>query len=198
MKGAGVLSAAGVAAIAYGLARRTSWGSVLGVGAGVFLGAQAFAALTGKKGTGSVERSIRIKRTPKDVYDFVRNVESLPGLLPYTHDVREDPDGRIHWVIRLSNGLKLAYDGEMIDDVPGSLFTYRSAAEEPIDETGTLLFEAVGDGETEFTVRVAWSFPAGAAGDALAKVFEPITSDALDEALRRFKRHLEREGAGDR
>jgi uncharacterized membrane protein len=196
---ASALAAAGATSIAYGLSRRTLLGKALGVVPGVYLGLQGAATVKGESvGSmikrvrgGAVEQTVRIARPPKEVYEFVRDFKNLSKFMTHTHDVREDDDGRVHWVVKIANGLKLEYDGEVIDDVPGKLFTYRSAPEEPFEETGTIRFDPADGNGTQVTMRIAWTFPSGPAGAAAAKALEPMTESLLADELQTLKRSLE-------
>lgn len=200
---AAAFTAAGATTIAYGLSRRSLLGKLLGVVPGVYLGLQGAATLQGesvgemitKQRGGSVEQNVYIARPPHEVYAYFRKLENLPQFMERTHHVSEDRDGRIHWVIKIANGLKLEYDGRIIDEEPGKLLTYRSAPEEPFEETGTIRFEPAGDGGTRLTMRVAWTFPAGPMGAAAAKAIQPISDAVLAGELQTLKRSLESAGA---
>lgn len=199
MMAASAMTAGAAGSVAYGLTRRTWWGKLLAITPGVMLGISAMARARGtsigeqlsKTRSSSIEQRVHINRPPQEVYDFVRHVENLPQFMTHTHEVREDKDGRVHWVIKIANGLKMAYDAQIIDDKPGELFTYRSAPEEAFEETGTLRFEPAGAGGTDLIIRMAWEFPMGAAGAAVGKLFEPMTESLLQEELNGLKQALE-------
>lgn len=192
-------AAAGIGSVLFGLTRKSLPGKLFGIVPGVYLGAQAYASTQGESvgsmitraRSSTVEQSVHIDRTPSEVYEFVRDFKNMSSFMTHTHDVREDDEGRIHWVVKAMNGLKLEYDGMVVDEQPGQVLTYRSAPEEPFEETGTILFEPVGDGATRLTMRVAWTFPGGLAGAAMTKAMEPMSEALLAEELGNLKQALE-------
>lgn len=197
-------AAAGLGAIVWGLGRKSLLGKLLGIVPGVYLGAKAYAASNGESvgdlvaraRTSTWQDSVIIERSPAEVYAYVRDFSNMPQFMTHTHDVREDDAGRIHWVLKASRGVKLEYDGVIVDDEPGTVLTYRSAPEEPFEETGTLLFEPAGDDATRLTMRIAWKFPSGPGAMVISKALVPWTDRVIGEELENLKRALEvREGS---
>jgi uncharacterized membrane protein len=136
------------------------------------------------------DESIHVEKAPREVYDFFRKFENLPRFMHHTHDVREDENGRIHWVASLGNGVRMEWDAVLIDDVPGKLISWRSAPEEPFEETGTVRFEAAGTG-TNVMLRVAYDFAWTPGGMMIAKATEGWTSKMIADELSSLKRLIE-------
>lgn len=179
------------------LTRRSLVGKLLFAVPAVYVGRQAATAVkevssSQRLGHGvMLDESVHIEASPQEVYDFFRNLENLPQFMHHTHDVREDADGRIHWVARIANGMRMEWDGMIIDDEPGKLISWRSAPEEPFEETGTVRFEPSESGGTHVMMRVAYDFGWTPGGTMIAKATEGWTGRMIADELKSLKYILE-------
>jgi uncharacterized membrane protein len=177
------------------LTRRTLLGKLLFAAPAVYVGKQAVSAVkemsaASKLGHGVlIDEHVYVDKDPQEVYRFFRNFENLPKFMHHTHDVRES-DGTIHWVAEVASGVKIEWDGELIDDEPGKLISWRSAPQEPFEETGTVRFEPAGSG-TNVLLRVAYDFGWTPAGSMLAKATAGWTSKMVSSELQSLKRIME-------
>jgi uncharacterized membrane protein len=98
-----------------------------------------------------------------------------------------------HWVARAPRGLTtLEWDAETTEDRENELIAWRSLPDADVDNQGVVRFQDAPDGRgTEVHVSIQYRPLAGAIGDALARLLNPISSQLIKEDLRRFKRLLE-------
>ncbi|MBE0475692.1 MAG: SRPBCC family protein [Coriobacteriia bacterium] len=201
--GAAAAALGGVALTVLGATRRTWWGKALAFAPAAYLGTRAVSMMTAKPGRARIEtrtggvrivERVRVEASPQEVYAFFRKLENLPRFMHHTHDVREDADGRVHWVARVATGVRMEWDALLVDDEPGRLISWRSAPEEPFEETGTVRFEPVGDG-TEVVLEIAYDFPTTPTGTLAARALRGVTSNTVAEELRSLKRIVERRQA---
>lgn len=142
--------------------------------------------------TVKVSRSVTIGRPRKEVWRYVRDLETFPRWASHVESVAEADDGRSHWTVRGPGGTRLAWDTEIVNEVEGERISWQTLPGADVRNAGNLILkDAPGDRGTEVHLRLAYDPPAGALGRAVARLFgeEPGT-DALHD-LRRLKQLLE-------
>jgi len=140
----------------------------------------------------TLEVSLTIARPRDEVYAFWRNLENLPCFMRNLDAVTESGDNISHWIGKSPLGLRVEWDAEIVDDVPGHLLSWRSLPDSQVDNAGTVLFaDAPGDRGTVIRVTLAFSPPGGGVGRLFGKALSPITKQQVHEDLRRFKSLLE-------
>jgi uncharacterized membrane protein len=147
-------------------------------------------ALGGARGV-SVEDAIRIDRPADEVYAFWRQLENLPRFMSHVEEVREAGGNLSHWVARGPLGVTVEWDAEIINDVPGSLISWKSVGDSDVVSAGSVRFMPVGDDTTEVHVKLQYSPPAGKFGATVAWLFGEDPQHQIAEDLRHFKQLLE-------
>lgn len=191
---------------------RKSWGGALMALAGAALlqrGVtghcmlyQAFDANTNELGrrkvrTGNaikVQRTIRIERSPEELYRFWRNFENLPRVMSQIESVEVINDRLSHWVAKTIplGGPKLEWDAEVINEIENELIGWRSLRGSDVENAGSVRFERTPDGRgTELTVTMQYAPPGGRLGAWVAKLFGEDPEHKIEEDLQRFKESIE-------
>lgn len=183
----------------FGLRRRSRGGLLLGMAGGTL----AWAGLTGKlwlrsptapdgEASVRVEESVTIDRPVEAVYRDWHDIESLPHILTNIVSVRDDGNGRSHWVAVGPLGKPVAWDAEAINDDEDRVLSWRSIGETLAPNVGAVHFHPSPDGHgTEVRVRIEYSPPGGPAGAAVAKLLGNDPSAQVASDLRRFKAYVE-------
>ncbi len=83
------------------------------------------ARLGGSRGT-SVEESFAINRPAQELYEFWRNLEQLPRVMPELSSVRMIDHRRSHWVARGPAGWRTEWYADIINDIPNELIAWRT------------------------------------------------------------------------
>ena len=137
------------------------------------------------------ERSIRVKRSPAELYRFWRNFENLPRFMEHVESVRITAPGRSHWVLRGPLGQRVEWDALVHNERVDRWIAWRSLPGSDLDHAGSVHFEPLPGGRTEVRVELEYRPPAGKRGAAVAKLLgeEPDRQSAED--LRRFTRLVE-------
>lgn len=136
-----------------------------------------------------IERAFTINdRTPQELYAYWRKLENLPRIFRHLERVTEADARRSHWVAKAPLGTHVAWDAEIVNDVPGELIAWRSVAGSQIPNAGAVNFrEAPGGRGTELKVSLEYQPPAGKLGAAVARLFGEEPAIQVREDLRRFK-----------
>jgi len=197
--------AAGGAMIVYGLTRRSGTGAwVAAAGTPlVYRGIKGSAAwrigmstdtrvaLGGTRGT-HVRESVRIERTVDELYRFWRQFENLPRFMHFLTRVEDRGNGKSHWIARGPAGTSVAWDAELVNDVPDKLIAWRSLPGSEIVTAGSVNFRPVRGGRaTQISVRLQYEPPAGRTGSTIAWLLGREPSQTIREDLRRLKQILE-------
>lgn len=206
-----VSAAGGSALLALGAARRDTVAGKLALLGGTFLvvrGATGFcsARYLLQKRAGAVEgeavmdhedginveRAVTIQKPPAELYAFWRNLENLPRFMRHLESVTAVDGARSHWVAEAPAGTSVAWDAEIINDVPGELIAWKSVESAQVPNAGSVHFTpAPGGRGTEVRVRLRYDPPGGRAGDLLARLFRRDPDHEIARALRDFKQEME-------
>jgi uncharacterized membrane protein len=139
-----------------------------------------------------VQKSVTVIRSPSELYDFWRNFENLPRFMDHLESVTVLTPNRSHWVAKAPAGMKVEWDAEIINDVPGEVIGWRSLANAQVANAGSVRFRpAFGGQGTEVTVTFEYVPPAGPLGVAVARIFGEAPEQQVEEELNRFKQLME-------
>ena len=129
-----------------------------------------------------VKRAVTIARPASEVYAFWRNLAALPQFMTWVESVTELGGGKSHWVVNTPAGVKIEYDAEITDDVPGRRISWRSLPGATVPNCGTVTFlDAPGNRGTEVIVEIQVAAPLG----------KTIAGGEAQGDLRRLKQVLE-------
>jgi uncharacterized membrane protein len=148
-------------------------------------------ALAGSRGI-HVRESIRIEKPVAEIYAFWRRFENLPRFMRNLERVTELGDDKSHWVAKGPAGRSVAWDAEIINEVPNEVIGWRSLPGADVVTAGSVNFKPVRNGAcTQVSVHLQYAPPAGKWGAFLAKSVGREPSQTIREDLRRLKQILE-------
>lgn len=138
-----------------------------------------------------VEAALTIGKPRAELYSFWRSFENLPQLMKHLDEVSDLGDGRSHWVGKSPLGFSVEWDAEIVEERQDQLISWRSLPGSQIHNAGTVFFEDDANGRGTI-VRVTMELAsANPVGQAVGKVFAPVTERQVLEDLRRFKQLME-------
>lgn len=140
-----------------------------------------------------VEKSITINAPRETVYAFWRSFENLPRFMSHLKSVTTSEGGmRSHWVAKAPAGMTIAWDAEIINEVPHEVIGWRSVEGASVPNAGAVRFEDMPSGNgTRVEVKIEYMPPAGALGAAFARLFGEEPNQQVDNSLQQLKQLLE-------
>lgn len=187
------LGALGAMLLLRGLSGRCMLYRALGIDTAHFSGV---AGVGGGRGI-RVEKTVRVRRSPGDVYNFWRHLENLPRFMPHVEAVRDTGDGHSHWVVKGPAGSRVEWDAEIINDRPGEILSWQSLPGAEVENAGSVWFRGTDGGmETDVKVALLYQPPAGRVGASLARILGDAPEQQLDQDLARFKELVEASAGG--
>lgn len=143
-----------------------------------------------------VTHAVTINKPAADLFFFWRDFTNLPRIMDHLESVTVQDGGRSHWVAKAPLGKTVAWDAEIINEVPNELITWQSLPGGDVDNAGSVTFKPAPAGRgTELRVTLSYAPPAGKLGATVAKLLGEEPKKQLDDDLRHFKQLLE---AGER
>jgi len=140
----------------------------------------------------SIRRSVCIRKSPEELYQFWRNFENLPRFMYHLETVEVTGGTRSHWIAKGPAKSKVEWDAEIIDDEPNRLIAWQSLPGSDVEHWGTIRFEpSLNKKETIVMVEMGYNPPAGAVGALIAKLFAESPEQQIKSDLRRFKQLME-------
>jgi uncharacterized membrane protein len=145
----------------------------------------------------NVDAAVTVNETPERLYRFWRRVENLPHVMSHLQSVQPRDGRRSRWTVALPAGMTLAWDAEIINDVPNTLIAWQSVADSPVDHAGSVHFDPTAAGGTVVRVSLQYDPPAGELGHALAALLGEDARSKIEADLRTFKQAMERGALAD-
>ena len=143
-----------------------------------------------------VTHSVTILKPAAELYAFWRDFTNLPRIMDHLEAVTVQDGKRSHWVAKAPLGKAVAWDAEIINEVPDELIAWQSLPGGDVDNAGSVTFKPAPTGRgTELRVEINYAPPAGKVGATVAKLFGEEPKKQLDDDLRHFKQLME---AGER
>ena len=140
-----------------------------------------------------VRQTIEINLPPAELYRFWRDFENLPRIMSHLESVHIINERLSHWVVKtIPGGPSMEWDAEIINDVEHERIGWRSLHGADVDNTGSVEFEPIGDGQrTRLIVTLQYAPPAGRIGTSLAKWLGEDPEKKIAQDLQRFKESVE-------
>jgi uncharacterized membrane protein len=180
----------GGALAVYGLTRRSAGGFALATAGGViaFLGARAHLF----ENEPIAQSSVLLNCSPSEAYRFWRDLENLSLFMNHIESVTETSDRQSKWVAIGPAGRRISWTAEIVDQREGEIIAWRSLPESEIEVDGVVEFvEAPGGRGTYLTAITRYRPPAGAVGNAVAKMLGKDPNFLMRQDLRRLKALIE-------
>jgi uncharacterized membrane protein len=140
----------------------------------------------------TMEKTVTVNRPKREVYDYWRRLENLPSFMKHVDSVRPTGAKSSHWKASGPGGVELEWDAEITSEKPGEEISWRTVDGAEVENSGSVEFhDAPGGRGTEVHVTISFRPPGGAAGKMAATLGNFVTSQFLEEDLKRFKQVLE-------
>ncbi|MGK3963830.1 SRPBCC family protein [Sorangium sp. So ce118] len=193
-----LMGALGAGLVGYAMRRRGPLGILLGVaGAAVLLrelgDRPIISRLDGVDAgrlTVDFRKTITVRAPIREVFLAFIQFESFPGFMSHLRQVETLGDGRMRWTAVGSAAIAVSWDVELTQLVPNEVVAWRSLPGQAIESEGLVRLEECPEG-TRLDVRMSYSSPAGALGDAVAALFGADPKHAMDEDLESFRALIE-------
>lgn len=141
--------------------------------------------------TEQIVKSIIVKKPVQDIYSIWSNFENFPYFMEYVKDVQKASPKVSHWEVKGPLGTTVQWDAEMTRLEENKRIAWNSKDRDgTITTSGQVTFNSLPQNETEVTVTMQYTPPAGKAGEIIANLFSN-PEQRLEEDLRNFKRYAE-------
>jgi uncharacterized membrane protein len=141
-----------------------------------------------------VSKSIVIRRSAEDLYEYWYNFENLPQFMEHLQAVWMIGDHRWHWVAKAPAGMDVEWDADVIDEREGEFIAWQSLEGSDVPNEGSVSFrELPNDQGTQVTVNLIYYPLGGQLGAWIAMLFGEEPSMQIEDDLRNFKLLMEDE-----
>jgi UV DNA damage endonuclease len=134
----------------------------------------------------AISKYVTVEAPVEKVYAYWRDFTNFPRFMPHVKEVTpvDGDDSRTHWKVDGPLGVAAEWDAELVEDVPNERIAWRSVEGSRIENSGVVRFDSRND-HTDVEVSIDYEPPAGAAGEAAARMFEN-PEEQVQDALDRF------------
>ena len=131
---------------------------------------------------------------PQALYRLWRDVTLAPRWMEYVISTEPRSETLTHWVMgdpENPKGMRIEYDTEIVEDVPGQKIAWRSV-DDKVNEAGEVTFSPAPNGRgTVVVLRESARIPGGKLGMAVAAISKRSPRQIVIEDLRHFKQLAE-------
>ena len=134
-----------------------------------------------------------VNKPREDVYNYWRQLENLPFFMSHLQSVVQKNEKESEWIAKIRGGIgTLKWNAEIVKEIPNELIGWQSVENSTIDNAGKVEFYDAPRGQgTVLKVIFSYHPPAGALGEGVAKLFNPLFKTLLKEDIRAFKQVIE-------
>jgi uncharacterized membrane protein len=134
-----------------------------------------------------IQKSLAINRDPHDLYQYWRNLQNLPGLVPFVEQV-DLIDERTARCTAAGHDQQFVWQTTITADHPDEYIAWASTEDSDLDTVGSIRFTpAAGGRGTLLRLEMSYRPAAGAIGAAVAKVLGRDPAQSVEDGLWRFK-----------
>lgn len=140
----------------------------------------------------NIRTTVNISKSVTEVYDFWRKLENLPKFMQHLESVVEKDQVTSHWTAKGPGGIgRLSWEAHILMDERGKMLSWHSLPDSTVDNAGKVLFKDNGFGGTELDVTISYHAPLGIAGEAAAKLLNPLFERMVKNDIQNLKTFLE-------
>lgn len=144
-----------------------------------------------KGGSVTISSAFTVNKHVAEVYHAWRHLESLPLFMEHLDSVRQVTDSVSEWKAKVPGGLgTISWNAEILDDRPNELLSWHSLAGAAIHNSGKVRFHDNGS-STDVELTISYRAPMGAAGEAAAKLLNPVFEKMITKDIEGFKSYME-------
>jgi len=144
-----------------------------------------------KGGNISITTSLTVDRPVSEVYQAWRQLENLPLFMSHLHSVMVIDEYTSKWKAKIPGGFgTIEWKAEILMDEPNQLISWHSLPGSTIDNSGKVKFVSNGS-STEIEATISYHAPLGVAGQAAAKLLNPVFENMVKNDIAGFKDYIE-------
>jgi uncharacterized membrane protein len=138
---------------------------------------------------GTVSHYQEVNVPAEAAYAWWRGLTDLPHVMPDVEEVSSVTPDLTHWKVRGPLGKSVEWDARIIEDVPNTKIAWATEGDGEVSSSGAVRFDDHGE-TTGVEVSMEYDPPAGAVGEAVAKIFSD-PQDKVERAVIAFKETIE-------
>ena len=134
---------------------------------------------------GTVVKEITVNAPVEKVFEYWQNFENFPRFMNNIESIQVTGPGISHWKSKGPLGTHAEWDAQTLTVEENHKISWKSTGGN-VETHGAVTFHDEGNGTTRVVVGIEYTPPAGAIGEAFAKVFAD-PDNQIAEDLGRFK-----------
>jgi uncharacterized membrane protein len=140
----------------------------------------------------NIRTTIIIDKPVSEVYDFWRNLENLPKFMKHLDYVKEVNKTTSEWRAKGPGGIgHVSWKANILMEEKDKMLSWHSVPDSTIDNAGKILFSQNGPQSTELDITLSYHAPLGVAGEAAARLLNPIFTKMVNSDIENLKAYME-------
>lgn len=139
----------------------------------------------------SINTTLTVNKPVQEVYNAWRQLENLPVFMKHIDSVKVIDQYTSEWKAKLLGSIgTVSWKAEILMDEPNQLLSWHSVPGSTINNAGKIRFTDNGT-STDIDITISYQAPLGAAGEAAAKLLNPLFENMLRKDIEGFKEYIE-------
>lgn len=140
----------------------------------------------------NIRTTVDIDKPVDQVYTFWRKLENLPKFMSHLKSVEELDNVTSNWTAQGPAGIgQVSWKSQILMDEKGKMLSWHSMPGSTIENAGKVYFNSNGRGGTQLDVTISYHAPLGLAGEAAAKLLNPIFERLVKSDIESLGTYLE-------
>jgi uncharacterized membrane protein len=139
-----------------------------------------------------VKSFITVNKPRLAVYAFWRQLSNLPLFMKHLESVTLTDTDHAIWKAKIPGKLgTLDWTSEITEEVAGEYISWKSVEGSQVENMGVVQFKDAGKFGTEVHIELSYHAPAGAIGEGIAKLLNPVLERMIKEDIKNFRKYFE-------
>lgn len=140
----------------------------------------------------TVKSYITTNKPRKEVYNFWRKLDNLPYFMKHLESVTVLDEKHATWKAKIPGDMgTIDWTSEIISDVQDEYIAWKSLPGSQVENSGVVTFTDAGKFGTEVHIELSYHAPAGAIGEGLGRLLNPVLETMIKEDIKNFRKYLE-------
>jgi uncharacterized membrane protein len=139
-----------------------------------------------------VKSYITVNKGRQEVYAFWRKLDNLPLFMKHLESVTVLDADHALWKAKIPGNLgTLDWKSEIMEEVAGEYIAWKSMEGSQVENMGVVQFKDAGKFGTEVHIELSYHAPAGAIGEGIGKLLNPVLERMIKEDIKNFRKYFE-------
>lgn len=149
--------------------------------------------LKGISSAGSVQKTMTVRRSPEEIYNFLRDFSNFPKFMKEIAEIKVSSPTLSHWRVKLEYLPDAEWEVKIVEDRARELISWSSLKDSIVAQSGVVYLKPSPKAHfgTEVTYSIEYAIPGGKAVELITKLVGEDPDTLVIRTLRALRAYLE-------